>query len=87
MLTTSTDNGSIELAVRDSGVGLNDTQADRIFEPFFTTKPNGIGMGLAINRTIIKAHGGRIWATSNVDRGATFRFSLPISSEMANDDR
>nr|WP_161501657.1 two-component regulator propeller domain-containing protein [Rhodopirellula sp. SM50] len=81
VVATSTDNGYVELAVTDAGTGLSETERERMFEPFFTTKADGTGMGLAINRTIIEAHGGRIWATANADRGTTFRFSLPISSE------
>jgi signal transduction histidine kinase len=80
LVTTSADNGSVELAVTDFGVGLDETQAKRIFEPFFTTKPDGTGMGLAINRTIIEAHSGKIWAKPNAERGATFCFRLPIST-------
>jgi two-component system sensor kinase FixL len=52
---------------------------ERIFEPFFTTKANGLGMGLVISRSIIEAHGGRLWATPNQDAGATFRFTLPLA--------
>ena len=81
LVATSTSKGYVELAVTDSGVGLSKTESDRMFEPFFTTKADGTGMGLAINRTIIEAHGGRIWAAPNADRGTTFHFCLPITSE------
>ena len=67
------------ISVRDNGPGVEDL--DKLFEPFYTTKPDGIGMGLAINRTIIRAHGGRIWATPNAERGATFRFRLPTNHQ------
>ena len=77
LLTTSSVNGHVELAVKDVGIGLDEEEADRLFEPFFTTRTNGVGMGLAISRTIVEAHDGRIWATSNDDGGATFHFSLP----------
>ena len=80
-VSTAAENGSVEMAVRDSGVGLHNSQVERLFEPFYTTKKSGIGMGLAINRTIIRAHRGRIWAASNEDRGATFRFRLPINHQ------
>jgi signal transduction histidine kinase len=67
----------IVISVRDSGEGIAAHQLDQLFQPFFTTKPGGIGMGLAICRSIVEAHGGRIWATSNVNHGADFQFSLP----------
>ena len=67
-------------AVRDTGPGLDPKHADRVFDAFYTTKPNGLGMGLAICRSIIDAHGGRLWATANEDRGATFQFTLPLDS-------
>jgi len=64
------------IQVQDSGKGLDRGQADRIFEPFFTTKPNGIGMGLSISRSIVEAHGGRLWATPGSPYGAVFQFTL-----------
>ena len=67
--------------MQDSGVGIDPGNADRLFEAFFTTKPNGMGMGLSVCRTIIEAHGGRIWASGDSGRGATFLFSLPPISE------
>jgi two-component system sensor kinase FixL len=67
----------IEVIIRDSGGGVPDPPAD-VFRPFFSTKPNGLGMGLSISRSIIEAHGGRLWATRNADRGSTFRFTLPL---------
>jgi two-component system, LuxR family, sensor kinase FixL len=70
---------TVEVAVCDSGEGLADEHADKMFDPFYTTKPHGLGMGLSISRSIIEAHGGRLWATPNQDRGATFRFTVPIS--------
>jgi signal transduction histidine kinase len=63
--------------VRDSGSGLNPERLDHLFDPFYTTKPSGMGMGLSICRSIVEAHGGRVWATENVPQGASFHFSLP----------
>ncbi len=81
---TSTDgSGGIDVAVCDMGKGL--PADDRLFEPFFTTRPEGMGMGLSLSRSIIEAHGGRLWAIPNRDRGATFQFTLPVGEE-ANDD-
>jgi PAS domain S-box-containing protein len=73
----------ILVAVRDSGPGLDPKNVDRVFDAFFTTKPDGLGIGLAICRSIIEAHGGRLWATANEGRGATFQFVLPIDEARA----
>jgi len=73
--------GLLLFSVRDSGVGLPDARADEIFDAFFTTKKQGSGMGLAISRSIVGSHGGRLWATGNDGRGATFHFTLPAAHE------
>ena len=69
--------GRIAIAIRDSGVGARDLELERMFEHFVSTKPQVLGMGLAISRSIVEAHGGRIWATLNEDRGLTFNVELP----------
>jgi C4-dicarboxylate-specific signal transduction histidine kinase len=69
--------GGVEIAVQDSGPGFGDTPAERVFEPFFTTKHDGMGLGLAISRSIVEAHAGRLWASSSADQGATFHVWLP----------
>ncbi|HJU62701.1 MAG TPA: PAS domain S-box protein [Candidatus Binatia bacterium] len=71
----------VKVAVRDRGIGLSDDKLDKIFQPFYTTKRDGLGMGLSISRSIIDAHGGRLWAGNNPDRGATFYCTLPASDE------
>jgi signal transduction histidine kinase len=68
----------VQVTVMDSGIGLSIESAHRIFDAFITTKPSGMGMGLSICRSIIQAHGGRIWASSNEPFGAAVRFTLPI---------
>jgi two-component system sensor kinase FixL len=70
----------VEVAVCDGGTGVDGAHAEKLFEPFFTTKPNGLGMGLSISRSIVTAHGGRLWAAPNPDRGTTFRFTLPVAN-------
>ena len=67
------------ISVSDTGVGLPPEKADEIFNAFVTTKPQGSGMGLAISRSIVEPHGGRLWATANDGRGATFSFTLPVA--------
>jgi signal transduction histidine kinase len=74
--TNSDAEGGVLVAVRDSGPGIEPAVKDRVFEPFYTTKPDGMGMGLAICRSIIEAHGGKLWVTSNKPRGARFQFTL-----------
>jgi signal transduction histidine kinase len=73
----------VQVEVRDSGPGLDPNGADQLFEAFHTTKPDGLGMGLAISRSIIEAHGGRLWATPNEPHGAVFQFSLPVDEDTA----
>jgi PAS domain S-box-containing protein len=69
------------VSVSDTGVGLPSQQTDQIFNAFFTTKPHGTGMGLRISRSIVESHGGRLWASHNLPRGATFHFILPTKAE------
>jgi len=69
------------VAVRDSGHGLHPGGLDRLFHAFYSTKPQGMGMGLAISRSIVEAHGGRLWAAANAPRGAVFQFMLPIGGD------
>jgi signal transduction histidine kinase len=76
-VATRLDGDRVVVAVRDTGIGLPPKQADQIFDAFFTTKDHGTGMGLAISRSIVEAHGGRLWAADNRPRGATFSFALP----------
>lgn len=71
--------GNVLVAVRDSGTGLG-SEADRVFAPFFTTKANGMGLGLSITRSLIEAHGGRLWAAPNSPDGAAFCFTLPVTN-------
>ena len=68
--------GQLQFSVSDTGVGLPREKVDQIFSAFFTTKPQGSGMGLAISHSIVESHGGRLWATANDGRGATFHFTL-----------
>jgi signal transduction histidine kinase len=73
------DDGQIQISLNDTGPGLPPGKADQIFEAFFTTKPQGSGMGLAISKSIVESHGGRIWANGNDGRGATLHVTLPVA--------
>jgi signal transduction histidine kinase len=77
LISTQQNHGGLLVAVRDSGPGIDPAHLDRIFESFYTTKPKGTGMGLSICRSIIDAHGGRLWAEANEPRGTIFQFTLP----------
>jgi NO-binding membrane sensor protein with MHYT domain len=84
LITTEKDEASgVRVAVRDSGTGLSPESVDRLFDAFYTTKTDGMGMGLSICRSIVEAHGGRVWATANQPRGAVFQFTLPREEETA----
>jgi C4-dicarboxylate-specific signal transduction histidine kinase len=74
-----TEAGEVLVSVADFGLGIDPQQTAQLFAPFFTTKPEGIGMGLSISRSIIEAHGGRLWAVANQPRGAVFHFALPAA--------
>src|SRR5712691_7704444 len=79
LLISSEEDGAngVRIAVRDRGPGLKPESLDRLFDAFYTTKPDGMGMGLSICRSIIEAHGGRVWATTNLPQGAVLQFTLP----------
>ena len=84
--TQNDGNAQLLVSVEDTGIGLPANQAGQIFNAFFTTKEHGTGMGLRISRTIIEAHGGRLWATDNHPRGASFHFTLAVSADAASLD-
>ena len=77
------DANDVFVEVQDTGPGLDPEKLDRLFQSFYTTKPDGIGMGLAISRSIVEAHGGRLSAAPNKPRGAVFRFTLPVEEEAS----
>jgi signal transduction histidine kinase len=78
-----TEDGQLLVLVSDSGIGFPGENVERIFDAFYTTKPQGSGMGLSISRRIIESHGGRLWASANTGRGATFQFTLPVDGSSA----
>lgn len=80
--TATTNEASIEISVSDTGPGLPPRLAAKLFEPFFSTKPDGMGLGLAVSRTIIETHGGRIWVTPNPNRGVTFHVTIPLEMHL-----
>ena len=82
--SNQSEDGQILLSVSDVGIGLPGDKADRIFDPFFTTKAQGTGMGLSVSRRIIESHGGRLWASANPVRGATFQFTLPTAPSTSS---
>jgi len=79
-ISSRQEEGQLLISVADVGTGIQPEQAEQIFQAFFTSKPQGTGMGLAISRSIIEAHGGRLWATNNSGPGTTFHFTLPIET-------
>jgi signal transduction histidine kinase len=78
---------SVLIAVTDTGTGLDPAKVDRIFDAFFTTKPEGMGLGLSICRSIIEAHGGRLWASPNPPHGSAFQFTIPVRTKRISSDR
>jgi signal transduction histidine kinase len=76
------DPKNVLITVQDTGAGFAQEDTDRLFDAFYTTKQNGMGMGLAISRSIVESHGGRIWATPNDPTGAAFHFTLPAGGKM-----
>jgi two-component system sensor kinase FixL len=80
------ENGSVQVSVTDTGSGINDDFRERLFQPFMTTKAEGMGVGLSISRSIIEAHGGRIWADANPKGGTIFHFTLPARRDTNTAD-
>jgi signal transduction histidine kinase len=78
-IVSAPDTGGVVVEVRDSGIGLDQDRAERVFDAFYTTKAEGLGIGLSISRSIVEAHGGRLWAAPNQPHGAVFAFSLPAA--------
>jgi signal transduction histidine kinase len=78
LVSSRNEPDAVLVGVRDSGPRLAPETLDHVFDAFYTTKPGGLGMGLSICRSIIEAHGGRLWASANLPRGASFQFALPV---------
>ena len=83
VVRTGRSDAGVILTVEDSGYGIAERNLDRVFEPFFTTKREGLGMGLSISRSIVQAHGGKLWAENSTGGGALFRFVLPAAQQTA----
>jgi two-component system, LuxR family, sensor kinase FixL len=81
MRTIFDGKSNVEVAVEDSGPGIPPDRLPQLFDSFFTTKTHGMGLGLSIVRSIVEAHGGRIWAENNPSGGACFRFTLPVNEK------
>jgi C4-dicarboxylate-specific signal transduction histidine kinase len=84
LISARNEPDGVSVEVRDSGPGFAPAPLERVFEPFYTTKPEGMGIGLSICRSIIEAHGGRLWASANVPSGASFQFALPAIANTAS---
>ncbi|MEH2546051.1 PAS domain S-box-containing protein [Bradyrhizobium sp. AZCC 2262] len=84
LVSSRNEPDGVSVEVRDSGPGFAPAALERVFEAFYTTKPGGLGMGLSICRSIIEAHGGRLWASANLPRGASFQFALPAIANTAS---
>ena len=84
LISARNEPDGVSVEVRDSGPGFAPAAHERVFEAFYTTKPGGLGMGLSICRSIIAAHGGRLWASANLPRGASFQFALPAIANTAS---
>ena len=84
LISTRNEPDGVSVEVRDSGPGFAPETLDHVFEAFYTTKPGGLGMGLSICRSIIDAHGGRLWASANLPCGASFQFALPATANTAS---
>jgi signal transduction histidine kinase len=82
--TARAEPNGVLVAVKDSGPGLAPASLERLFDPFYTTKPGGLGMGLSICRSIIEAHGGRLWVIPNQPQGAVFNFMVPAHARGAS---
>jgi signal transduction histidine kinase len=86
LINTGKDgSGGLLVAVQDSGPGLNPESFDRLFDAFYTTKPDGMGMGLSICRSIVEAHGGRIWVSRTAGPGTTVKFTLPVGENVQHE--
>ena len=82
--TKSIDASNVLVELQDSGTGIAPEKLESIFDPFITSKRDGLGIGLAISRTIVERHSGKVWAANNPDRGATFSITLPVSASESN---